>query len=610
MKIRLRITLPLVCIGLLLLHALYYMPFISDDALISLRYAHRLIQGHGLTWTEGHPVEGYSNLLWVLLVALPGALGADLVAAARVLGILCMSGVTVLAAAEYLSRDRTPSSTAGYSAGMLFFIGAAPTAVWAIGGLEQPLIAIALAAAISLYGIAAKSRFERKLPARVLSVILGLLCLTRPDGPVFSAAVVVSSCLIGILERIRWSRVCGFVFTAIAVPVLAVAGQLAFRLAYYGEWVPNTARVKLTLSTHHLSGGLDYVWKGFLALAPASFLALLFLAAGIRHSRNRPRSILLLTMLFLWLSYLSVIGGDIFPAFRHFVPVVVILSYALIDGTIFFRDKLSASSGKRNAFIGMVVLLIALTVCSQFINPQNRRAVTERWEWSGRSLALTLKEAFFEKKPVLAVTAAGCLPYWSELPCLDMLGLNDYYLPRHKPETSGTGYLGHELGNREYVLASAPDIIVFHVGAEPKFQLQDSVEFHRQYAGMNVRTAFDPEYTALVWFRINSRRVGIIREENRFTIPAWLLNAFSHTVAYVHRGRLVVGVSETEPAGVLLGDIPGDLELAAQGPSAEDVLCTTERVGSGLLVKVITNRAARLPVEAITITVKPDETPL
>ncbi|HVR20316.1 MAG TPA: hypothetical protein VMS65_11485, partial [Polyangiaceae bacterium] len=50
----------------LLLHALHYYPFISDDALISLRYARRFAQGLGLTWTDGERVEGYTNLLWVL----------------------------------------------------------------------------------------------------------------------------------------------------------------------------------------------------------------------------------------------------------------------------------------------------------------------------------------------------------------------------------------------------------------------------------------------------------------------------------------------------------------------------------------------------------------
>ena len=39
----------------------------ADDALISLRYARRVCEGQGLTWSAGKPVEGYTDLLWVLL---------------------------------------------------------------------------------------------------------------------------------------------------------------------------------------------------------------------------------------------------------------------------------------------------------------------------------------------------------------------------------------------------------------------------------------------------------------------------------------------------------------------------------------------------------------
>src|SRR5579862_7427285 len=74
----------------------HYYPFFSDDALISLRYSQRLLAGHGLTWTDGTPVEGYTNLLWVLGVALFGGLGLDLVTAARILGLLAV-GVTAWA---------------------------------------------------------------------------------------------------------------------------------------------------------------------------------------------------------------------------------------------------------------------------------------------------------------------------------------------------------------------------------------------------------------------------------------------------------------------------------------------------------------------------------
>ena len=43
---------------------------LGDDAMISMRYARNFVQGHGLVWNAGErPVEGYTNPLWVLLMA-------------------------------------------------------------------------------------------------------------------------------------------------------------------------------------------------------------------------------------------------------------------------------------------------------------------------------------------------------------------------------------------------------------------------------------------------------------------------------------------------------------------------------------------------------------
>ena len=153
--------------GLLLLilwlHASYYLPFISDDALISLRYSQRLIQGFGLTWTDGSPpVEGYSNLLWVLLAALLGWIGMDLVDAVRLLGFLSISGTLGAIFYAYSHPNRPmyqslPAIVAGIS-----FVAAGPIAIWTVGGLEQPLVIVFLVWGIVLcYPLLEDQPFQR-----------------------------------------------------------------------------------------------------------------------------------------------------------------------------------------------------------------------------------------------------------------------------------------------------------------------------------------------------------------------------------------------------------------------------------------------------------------
>ncbi len=136
----------LAAVPLLLWNAAYVMPYMPDDSLITARYAERLIEGKGLTWTDGERVEGYSNLLWTLAIAALGALGVDILDAARVLGVIGMTAVLVAIAFAYRPRSLAQLLTPTIAA--LLFAGAGPSGVWAIGGLEQPLVAALLAWAL------------------------------------------------------------------------------------------------------------------------------------------------------------------------------------------------------------------------------------------------------------------------------------------------------------------------------------------------------------------------------------------------------------------------------------------------------------------------------
>ena len=72
--------------AILLLHSRFYFHYTSDDAYISYRYARNLSDGVGLVWNPGQHVEGYSNFLWVALLALIHLTGDDIVLTGRWLG--------------------------------------------------------------------------------------------------------------------------------------------------------------------------------------------------------------------------------------------------------------------------------------------------------------------------------------------------------------------------------------------------------------------------------------------------------------------------------------------------------------------------------------------
>ena len=116
--------------ALMLAHAHLYRSFLSDDALISFRYARRLVQGFGLSWTGNERVEGYTDLLWVLLDAAGGWLRFGYITTALVLDKL---GVLMALAAVGISPRQDRLSPARLLSGSLLWPPACP---WPSGRRE------------------------------------------------------------------------------------------------------------------------------------------------------------------------------------------------------------------------------------------------------------------------------------------------------------------------------------------------------------------------------------------------------------------------------------------------------------------------------------------
>ncbi len=540
-------------------HCRYYLPFLADDALISLRYAGRLLQGHGLTWTDGRSVEGYSNLLWVLLAAGMGRLGVDLVDGLRMLGFA--SAGLLVGAIAYAHRPTTLQQSLPMLVGLLTVVLAAPVAIWTVGGLEPVLVAGLLAWAVVLcYAV-----FEREdPPGRHLlaaSVPLALLCITRPDGALFTAAIVLAL----LLARGLCGKTFRTGFLLASLPAVFYLGQLAFRLAYYGEWVPNTAYAKLSPSLQHLARGGVYVLEGFLSLSPLSVMAAL--TAGLLLLQRRDRSarakaVLLVVLAVVWTAYVATIGGDTFPGWRHLVPLVALMALMLALGTQWVVQH--GSIRMPAVFVPAILAgVFGLYGYLQFADERNHLAKTERWEWDGRVVGLMLKKGFGDgdSQPLLACTACGCLPYWSELPAVDMLGLNDYHIARHRPEGFGHGRPSHELGDGRYVLDRRPDLVILAGprGREEGYflsgvQMQQQPEFFELYSLVRFRGQEDypaDPVSTLIWVRRYSEKIGIGRSESKVTVPAYLLNGNRDTVAYLNeRDKFVVTISPQQPAAI------------------------------------------------------------
>ena len=525
---------------LLLLHAAYYWPFLSDDALISLTYARRWVMGHGLTWTTGERVEGYTDFLWVVLVGVAGRLGFDYIWSARaldfvgVLSAVALVGVSPVGGRWLASRLAT---------GGLILVASAPMAVWSIGALEHGFMAGVLALGFLMLGRSAESEADRRT-ALTCGLPLAALALLRADGIVLVASALLGACFVP-----RPSR--GSVIRAVhagVLPAIAVLGQLAFRRWYYDAWLPNSGAAKLALTADRLSSGLAYLGQGYAALAFALTLAAIATALLARAGLQR-KVVIAWAVVTGWSLYLLLVGGDIFPGWRQLVFVVVALAFVVASAAE------QAAPIRRSHGVAFAIAM-ALHVGLQFRDSENRRAKAELWEWDGYAIGTLLKTAFGARSPLLAVDAAGALPYWSELPSLDMLGLNDRYLATHPPPGFGTGEIGHELGDGAYVLSRAPDVIAFNNAGgarDPAFlsgrQMLADPEFSRRYQSIRVQGPVGNRAYADLWIRREEGKLGVIRTPERIAVPGYFFS--SHLSNAVSRldasGRLVARISATEP---------------------------------------------------------------
>ncbi len=235
--------LPVLAGLLFLLHSYLFRGYLLDDAGISFAYARNLAAGHGLVSQPGvPPVEGYSNFLWVLLLALLFPLGLfDPTITPKVVGI-----VLVLLAFFFYDRAGAalPLRRGRLLAGLSLLLLALNTTftAWSTAGLENPLYTLLLVLLLWTT-VRDPARWTTALPAGLLAAGVAL---TRPDGIVFAAAYP----LLLLLPAARPTPArpgrqrAGALLAYLAAFAVPYGAYLAFRLLYFGDFFPNTYYVK------------------------------------------------------------------------------------------------------------------------------------------------------------------------------------------------------------------------------------------------------------------------------------------------------------------------------------------------------------------------------
>ena len=280
---------------------------ISEDAYISFRYAYNLVEGHGLVFNEGEYVEGYTSLLWTLLMALPELFNIPVHLFAAYAGLAF--GLLALVEAW---RTLGVLGVLGWPRGLaIVTLGAYPK-FWlsTTKGLEGGLFAFLLVLAVRLL-LSGKPGWA--------GVAGGLLFAVRPE----------SLLLLGVFGLYALTQKAGFVRLAASWMGLAAAATL-WRLYYYEAWIPNSITAKappeydLPRILTNSSYGIGYLGDFAFFAAPLTLgaLAALFLAP-----RN-PAVWLCLGAFAVEVPVVLANGGDWMPHHRLvsvYAPVLAVL---------------------------------------------------------------------------------------------------------------------------------------------------------------------------------------------------------------------------------------------------------------------------------------------
>jgi hypothetical protein len=442
-----------ILLSILLLAALHVAHFFADveDAYISYRYAENLAAGHGLVFNPGERVEGYTNFLWVVLLACCRLLGAPVPATAQWLGFFLALG-TVAVAADVGRRLPPRRWWSGLPAGLL--VAANPgVAAWAASGLESALFCFLAILTVDLWTVERESRrFPWKWPLAAC-----LAGMARPEGVLLFVVALGTWCAGATAPRKPLGRAAGeplAVFLALGAP------YFLWRWSYYGALLPNTYAAKSGFDSLVLRHGLLYVLQ-FFAFTGGAFLAGgALLALGWRD----PTILLILLQSALYTLHVILAGGDGYPYSRFLVPVAVLLAPAAEAG---FARLWSAVSRRwsltpRSSFLLAGVLFFAFVLGGSFTSfwGRPRKEFQSGVEINRRRRPIA--EWLRRKVPpgaLVALNPAGVIPYFSKLRTLDQLGLTDAHIARSGKRFTNPYFYGHNRYDSDYVLSRRPDVL-------------------------------------------------------------------------------------------------------------------------------------------------------
>jgi hypothetical protein len=483
--------------------------FIQDDAFISFRYIKNFVDGHGLVFNIGEKVEGYTNLLWVLILSGLLSVNIGIEEASQILSVLF--GVVVLFATYKLSESmrvndsievkKERKSDKNISEGYfdliapIMLVFTSSFIFWAVSGMETTMfISFCLLGLYFYISGKNKNSFDYKYPLFFL-----LATLTRPEGLYFFGLVIVHKFIYSLINNKQTFLKDFFSANSIKtylVYIMPVLAYFAVRYSYYGYLFPNTYYAKTGFSSAYLNAGIDY-FTNFLnsyMVYGAMLVLPLFL---FKRKEFRFEVTLFYLIIFAFLAYVISVGGDVLKQNRFFLPILplIYILFAKFLTTMYLNLKMK--SGQGIAF-GTVSAIVAV-LCFYYYSSQKEKLVSDIASENGLVEKMKITGTWFGNKqkelgrPLnLAATTIGAVSYFagSQVNVIDLLGLTDKEIA-HNPKIIKE-ISENEIGwkernyNADYVMSRDPDYIYFSTGVKPSAYAERALfttaEFNQYYS--------------------------------------------------------------------------------------------------------------------------------
>jgi hypothetical protein len=469
-----------------------------DDVFIHFDFARSTARGYPFEWSEGNGYSsGGTSLLYPLLLAVGyrvGYTGDNLMHWAGI--IACLSVVYTLIASRCLTR-RLPAWAAFSLPPALLAVGALSWSLFS--GMEVAVLLAVWSACLSSWDhlVDAARPIAWMRGAAALGLCNALLVATRPECAVVVAAFSISACVHlwvqprhdGETKRRRALTLLGVGLLSAVPGALVLVAHAVANKVFTGEWSAAGALVKLELHHPYLSAQqvwdawifhlkyqvlriTDYHLSDIVAPLPGTDVqtstgwVVWLLALAPLFSRKTRRYSVLLWLCSIGLVLVISLNGQVrWQNERYTMPAVAwlllnaalglcvllepLLSALAKLGQQEKQEKTGARSQPRAPRLRQIVATsVAIASTVLFAWGQHSKFRDQVWFFGRASRNIqdqhvTVAKRIRRERPRPArvlVGDAGAIPYFSDLPALDIIGLGGYHqLPFARASGLGIG---------------------------------------------------------------------------------------------------------------------------------------------------------------------------